>query len=125
MKKRITSFLLAAVLLLSLVWTGSAKVHAASSMVTSEECIRVLKLYEGFGSKPYWDYSQYTVGYGTRCPDDMIEYYTQHGITEAEAEILLKNHLSAVEYDINTKIIDKYGKLDLVFGKLFAKCFKF
>lgn len=109
MKKRITSFLLAAVLLLSLVWAGSAKVHAASSMVTSEECIRVLKLYEGFGSKPYWDYSQYTVGYGTRCPDDMIEYYTQHGITEAEAEVLLRNYLSSVEYDINTRIIDKYG----------------
>lgn len=109
MKKRITSFLLAAVMLLSLAWAGSVNVHAASSMVASEECIRVLKLYEGFGSKPYWDYSQYTVGYGTRCPDDMIEYYTQHGITEAEAEVLLRNYLSSVEYDINVKIIDKYG----------------
>ena len=109
MKKRITSFLLAAAMLLGMVWVGSVNVQAASSMTTSAECIRVLKLYEGFGSKPYWDYSQYTVGYGTRCPDDMIEYYTQHGITEAEAELLLQNHLSGVEYDINTRIIDKYG----------------
>jgi len=108
-KKRITSFLLAAVLLLGLAWTGSVNVHAASSMTTSDECIRVLKLYEGFGSKPYWDYSQYTVGYGTRCPDDMLEYYTQHGITHEEAEVLLRNYLSSVERDINSKIIDKYG----------------
>ena len=109
MKKRITSFLIAAALLLGLLWTGSVSAQAASSMVTSEECIRVLKMYEGFGAKPYWDYSQYTVGYGTRCPDDMIEYYTQHGITEEEAEVLLRNYLSSVEYDINVKIIDKYG----------------
>ena len=74
----------------------------------SDECLRILKLEEGFSKKPYWDYSQYTVGFGTRCPDDMLDYYLEHGITEAEAELLLRNHLGEVERDINLRIIEKY-----------------
>ena len=78
-------------------------------MHASNDCIRVLKTEEGFSRKPYWDYTQYTVGYGTSCPSDMVQYYTQNGITEQEAETLLRNHLIKIERDINKKIIDKYG----------------
>ncbi len=109
MKKRITSLLLAMTVLLGLMLTGTVNTYAESTFTTSKECIRVLKLYEGFNEKPYWDYTQYTVGYGTRCPDDMVDYYTKYGITEKEAEVLLQNHLVGVEHDINVKMIDKYG----------------
>ena len=109
MKKRITSFLMAMVMLLGVMSVAAVDTHAESALVASDECIRILKLEEGFSKTPYWDFTQYTVGYGTKCPDDMVEYYTQNGITEEEAETLLRNHLVSVERDINVKIIDKYA----------------
>ena len=109
MKKRITSFILAMVMLLGVASTGVFTAHAESTMTASDECIRILKLEEGFSRTPYWDFTQYTVGYGTRCPSDMVEYYTQNGITQEEAEVLLRNHLTGVERDINVRVIDKYG----------------
>ena len=72
----------------------------------SDECIRILKLEEGFSKKPYWDYSQWTVGYGTKCPEDMREYYSTYGISEQEAETLLRNHLEYIYRDL-TKFIEK------------------
>ena len=52
----------------------------------SQEMIDIIKDFEGFRSQAYWDNSQWTVGYGTRCPDDMLEEYdadTGRDITEA------------------------------------------
>ena len=80
-----------------------------SVLTASADCLSVLKAEEGFSRTPYWDFTQYTVGYGTRCPEDMVEHYTQNGITEAEAETLLRNHLAGIEHDIHVRIIDKYG----------------
>jgi hypothetical protein len=40
---------------------------------TSAECLAILKAEEGFCRYPIWDYSQYTVGYGTRCPSDKVD----------------------------------------------------
>lgn len=107
--KRITSFLLAIVLFAGLVLTGAPTAHAASEMCASDALIGVLKKEEGFSAKPYWDYGQYTVGYGTRCPDDMLEEYMENGISEKEAETLLRNYLAGTENTINKKFIDKYG----------------
>ncbi len=134
MKKRITSLLIAIVMLLGVVSVGAVPAYAEETVPTATEetvptaadvtvpavtepsiltassnCLSVLKAEEGFSRTPYWDFTQYTVGYGTRCPEDMVEYYTQNGITEAEAETLLRNHLAGVERDIHVKIIDKYG----------------
>lgn len=109
MKKRIISFLIAIIMLLGVASVSVVNVHAESALVASDECIKVLKAEEGFSRTPYWDFTQYTVGYGTRCPSDMVEYYTQNGITEEEAEILLRNHLAGVERDINVRIVDKYA----------------
>ena len=126
MKKRIISFLIAIIMLLGLAPVGSIPVRAEetvpavtegtvsavtepSILTASDNCLSVLKAEEGFSRTPYWDFTQYTVGYGTRCPADMVEYYTQNGITEAEAEILLRNHLAGVERDIHVKVIDRYG----------------
>ena len=80
-----------------------------AKLTASDNCIKILKQEEGFSRTPYWDFTQYTVGYGTKCPDDMVDHYNRNGITEAEAETLLKNHLAAIERDIHAKIIDKYG----------------
>ena len=109
MMKRITSFLLAIVLFAGLMLTGAPTVFAASEMKVSDELVEVLKQEEGFSAKPYWDYGQYTVGYGTRCPDDMLEEYMKNGITKEAAEILLRNCLAKTENTINKKFIDKYN----------------
>ena len=82
MKKRVVSLLLAVVIVLSAVWVAPLEVSAVSELVTSDACIDLIKNEEGFVSKPYWDYSQYTVGYGTKCPDDKLAYYQEYGITE-------------------------------------------
>ena len=73
-----------------------------TGMRASDDCIGILKLEEGFSEKPYWDYTQYTVGFGSRCPDDMLAHYKENGITEEEAEDLLRNHLQKIEKDLNT-----------------------
>ena len=100
--------MLAVVILIGVASTGTYFASAASDWRTSDECVRILKLEEGFSKKPYWDYTQYTVGYGTRCPDDMVDYYLENGITEEEAEVLLRNFLTAIERDLNKKIVDNY-----------------
>ena len=107
--KRITSFLLAIVLFAGLVLTAAPTAHAASEMTVSDALVEILKNEEGFSAKPYWDYGQYTVGYGTRCPDDMLEEYKTNGISKEDAEVLLRNYLAGTESTINKKFIDKYG----------------
>ena len=117
--KRIMSFLLAMVLFGGLVLTGAPTVHAASDMKASAEMVAIMKQEEGFSAKPYPDHGQYTVGYGTRCPDDMLEEYMANGITEEAAELLLRNYLLKIENTINKKFIDKYN-LSLTQGQFDA-----
>ncbi len=115
--KRITSLLLALVLICGLWTVGAAADETETTppateedgtFSTSDECIALLKQMEGFCRYPIWDYAQWTVGYGTRCPDDMLAYYRANGITEAQAENLLRNFLDKFEKEINEKIIQKY-----------------
>jgi len=108
MKKRVISCLLAVFILVGVLSVGALPVSAESDFRASDECIELLKREEGFSRKPYWDYAQYTVGYGTCCPSDMVDYYLQNGITEEEAETLLRNHMAAIEKEINKRIVDKY-----------------
>lgn len=84
------------------VWEG------VTANAFSSEAMRILKLEEGFSVKPYWDYSQWTVGYGTKCPDDMLEYYKTNGISEADAQILLVKHMAEIEAAVD-KFIAKYS----------------
>ena len=84
-------------------------VRAAEKLTASPDCIAILKNIEGFSKYPVADYGQYTVGYGTRCPDDMLEEYQQNGITEEEADLLLRNNLTKMENALNKKLIDAYG----------------
>lgn len=84
------------------VWEG------VTANAFSSEAMRILKLEEGFSVKPYWDYSQWTVGYGTKCPDDMLDYYKANGIPEADAQILLVKHMAEIEAAVD-KFIAKYS----------------
>ena len=107
--KRITSLVLCFVLMVGGLAISAVPASAASEMKVSDDLIKVLKLEEGFIRYPTWDYAQYSIGYGTRCPDDMLDYYRENGITESEAELLLRNYLTNVERVINTDLIDKNG----------------
>lgn len=105
MNRRITGLILAVVILVSMVSVG---VSAEEALTTSDEAIAMLKAEEGFSSTPYWDYAQWTVGYGTKCPDDMLEYYKQYGIKEEEAEVLLRTYLTRFESELH-KFMNRTG----------------
>ena len=47
---------------------------------TTEAGVQFIKDHEGFVEYPMWDYGQYSVGYGSRCPDDKLEEYRENGI---------------------------------------------
>ena len=97
MHKRILCLLLTAVMLLSLIPAFALPSQAASNMKTSEAAIEILKGLEGFSEFAYYDYSHYSIGYGTSCEKD--EY--PNGITEEEADALLREALAKMEEDVN------------------------
>ena len=85
------------------------KAHASFEMNTSEACIQFIKDFEGFSPKPYYDYSQHTVGYGTKCPTEKYFDYMADGISREEAEWLLREEITSVEADIHEKLIVPYN----------------
>ena len=108
--RRLTGLVMAIVLVCGLVLSCVPFTSAAgSSMVTSDAAVQVIKTFEGFLKYPVWDYGQYSVGYGTRCPDDKLEEYRENGITEEEAIALLREHLLIAETAVNSRIIDRLG----------------
>jgi uncharacterized repeat protein (TIGR02543 family) len=87
---------------------GIFPVSAESAFTASDECIKLLKLEEGFSVTPYWDYAQYTVGYGTCCPSDMVEYYMETGEISIENEMieqLVSNYIKNQKDLIDLKTI--------------------
>lgn len=74
----------------------------------SAEGIALLKQFEGFRAKPYWDVSQWSVGYGTRCPEDKRALWTEVGITEQEAEGLLFTYVNKFGAALDS-FIEKYN----------------
>ena len=87
--KRILSFLLAAVMILGLFAVAVPEVSAANAMKTSENCIELIKEFEGFSARAFYDYNQYSIGYGTACKYN--EY--PNGITQEKADELLRAEL--------------------------------
>lgn len=108
MNRRWICGLMALVLVLGMVPVVSAAAEENAAMSASPQFIELLKKMEGFSATPYEDYSQYTFGYGTKCPDDMVEYYKENPITEKEAEKLLREELASFEKAVNDFAI-KYG----------------
>ncbi len=105
--KRIISLLLSVVLTLGLVAANAVPVSAESEFSISDECVELLKSLEGFDKYPRWDYSQWTVGHGSRCPAEDLERYRANGITYEEADALLRKHAGNFAKSINS-FIDKY-----------------
>lgn len=68
------------------------------SLKTSEAGVQFIKDHEGFVQYAVWDYSQYSIGYGSAC--DPKDY--PNGITEEEADYLLRVLLADWE-----KVVDK------------------
>lgn len=97
MNRRLISLILAAVLLAGLVVPGIPVAHAANELKASDEIVALIKGFEGFYSKPYKDYSQYSIGYGSSC--DPKDY--PNGITKAEAEELLREELGKYAKKLN------------------------
>ena len=103
MRKRLLCMLLAACVVLSLVPSIALPSNAAMNMKTSERAIAILKSMEGFLEKPVYDNGQYSVGYGSGCnPEDY-----PNGITEEEADVLMRKYLAAMEVTVNS-FADKY-----------------
>ena len=107
MIKRWLCSILSVVLLLGM-FALPTRAEATSAMTSSEALVTFVKTMEGFSAYPYSDYGQYSIGYGTRCPSDKLEYYRANGITEEEAIALLKSEMAAVESALN-KFKDKHG----------------
>ena len=99
--KRLMSLVLSLALLAGMLMVGAAPASAATALEPSEDMIALLKTLEGFNRYPYWDYSQWTVGYGTACPAEDLARYQSDGITEEEAELLLKKHLTGISKIVN------------------------
>lgn len=108
MQKRVISFLLSAAILFGLFCGMAPSVRAASNMTSSDACIEIIKELEGFSKYPYYDNGQYSVGYGTACSGEDYERYKAEGISEEEAEELLREFVSDFESSLNT-FINKYG----------------
>ena len=104
MTRKVLIFAMALVLLVGMI---PVTAFAASDFKTSDAGIDLIKDFEGFYKYPYWDYKQWTVGYGTLCPEDKLEEYTEKGITKAEAQKLLEKEIVGYEKSVN-KFIDKY-----------------
>ena len=80
-------------------WQGAAVLGFARLRypggAVAEDLTAMVAAFEGFRQYPYWDYQQWSVGYGTRCPDGKLSDYKLHGISEEEARRLLAEHLQA------------------------------
>lgn len=63
------------------------------AMTMSEEGLAMLKKLEGYSKMAYWDYAQWSIGYGTACGEN--EY--PNGITEKEASDMLVKVLAVYE----------------------------
>ena len=85
------------------------RAYAASTMTASDSCVQLIKEFEGFSAQPYYDYAQYTVGYGTKCPSEKYFEYKSNGIPRHEAEALLQQELAEIANTLNQKFIDKYN----------------
>lgn len=107
MRKKLLCAILSLVLFIGML-TCFPTVRAASSLVSSDSLVEYIKVVEGFSAYPYWDHGQYTVGYGTRCPSDKYNEYSQVGISQEAAVALLKQELVYFEGKVNG-FIDTYG----------------
>ena len=97
MRFRFRNLLMIAIVILGVLLFATPPVYAAYDTKTSEECIELIKEFEGFQEMPFYDYSQWSVGYGTACEEDAYP----DGITEEEADQLLRDYVVTLEEKLN------------------------
>lgn len=113
MKRQGICCILALCLLIGMLPGTILRISAVETMKASDQLIEVTKRMEGFAAYPYWDYTQWTVGYGTKCPDDKLEEYKKNGITEEIAVELLHEEMKIFEKEVN----DFAKKYNLTFNQ--------
>ena len=91
--KRVLSVVFAAALLVGLLSVFPVAANATSGMKASEDCVNIMKQLEGFNAIPKWDYSQWTVGFGSRCPDDKLEEYKKFKLASED----LKDNITYID----------------------------
>lgn len=94
--KKIICVILSVITLFGIVFVGSPRA-SAEEMQSSQAFIDLLKKREGFSPKPYWDNSHYSIGYGTTCPDNMVDYYNKNPMSEELAEQEMRKSLAGFE----------------------------
>lgn len=114
MRKKLICIILVAILLIGIMPTQRVSASNADQLDISDEFLAVLKQFEGFmyNGKPYWDYSQYSIGYGSFCSytqDETYWYYMENPITEEEASNKL---VAELQYYI-TQVRNYLKKYDL------------
>ena len=97
MRIRLGSFLMSFILLISVIFGIVPVAYADSSLSTSKTCVDMIKEFEGFNKYAYFDYSQWSIGYGTAC--NKSDYPS--GISREKAEELLKKEIASLEKNIN------------------------
>ena len=108
MPRRLLCAFLAVVMVALLIPTSVIHAHAASDMKASDDVVLYLKTMEGFTAVPRWDYVQWTVGYGNRCPDEHLDRYLEEGIPIEEADALFLEQLAYFEDQVNS-FMDRNG----------------
>jgi GH24 family phage-related lysozyme (muramidase) len=77
---------------------NSIVASAESNMKASQKTIDLIKSCEGFSAMAYWDYKQWTIGYGTYVESDTTY---PNGITEEQASQILYDALVYYEDCLN------------------------
>ena len=104
--KKISKKVFALILLIAIVSTsfmGSLVTANAASFSISNNGLNIIKEYEGFYKYKYWDYAQYSIGYGSFC----YSWEYSNGITKDQAHNLLVSELKSHEKSVNN-YISKY-----------------
>lgn len=96
--------LIALLLVLCTVLSVLPVTASAASMKASESLVQFIKNCEGFTQYKQWDYSHWSIGYGSQCGAN--DY--PNGITEAEADALLRQALSKSEGAVDS-FVSKHG----------------
>lgn len=91
---------LTAVLLLACLFAQAAfplPVRAYDDLTSSDLAVDLIRRYEGFSSKMYYENGAWYVGYGSQVAEGAYP----NGVTEAEAEALVREELRRVESTLN------------------------
>ncbi len=99
--KRALPLLLCLVTLVTLFPVQPVQAAEQPALKASDAYINLLKGWEGFRATPYWDVNHYSIGYGTSCPSDQVDYYNQNPISEETADAMMRASLAGFERSVN------------------------